>query len=152
MDKAEIKEKLLILGIVDFKQFKEGDLRYWWQLKFKELKKVHSKNSKKYLLELNSAYDILQTTDNDLIERVLISEESEEKNLNAPDSFAPLDLSDNEYSFQNMNLEINWQLVLRIFRIILGFLVGILFVQFIDENNIMGIILIIGLFIYISFE
>ena len=151
MDKAEIKEKLLILGIVDFKQFKEGDLRYWWQLKFKELKKVHSKNSKKYLLELNSAYDILQTTDDDLIESVLISEESEEKNFNAPDNSEPqLDLfnKDKEYSFQNMNLEINWQLVF----ISLAFISGFLLVQFIKGDNTMGIIAIIGLYIYFLYE
>ena len=52
MDKAEIKEKLLILGIVDFKQFKEGDLRYWWQLKYKELvirsKKSRSRDSNRF--------------------------------------------------------------------------------------------------------
>ena len=151
MDKEEIKEKLLILGIVDFKQFKEGDLRYWWQLKFKELKKVHSKNSKKYLLELNSAYDILQTTDDDLIESVLISEESEEKNVNAPDNSEPqFDLfnKDKKDSFQNINLEINWQLVF----ISLAFISGFLLVQFIKGDNTMGIISIIGLYIYFLYE
>ncbi len=64
-------KNLRILGIVDLEQFQKGDLRYWWQLKFKEIKKYHGKESRDLLIKTNKAFGELEKLDMKLILRCL---------------------------------------------------------------------------------
>ena len=71
MDKEEVIKNLRILGIVDVEQFQKGDLRYWWQIKFKEIKKYYGKESRDLLIKTNTAFGELEKLDMKLILRCL---------------------------------------------------------------------------------
>ena len=75
MDKEKVIKNLRILGIVDLEQFQKGDLRYWWQLKFKEIKKYYGKESRDLLIKTNTAFGELEKLDMKLILRCLSEKE-----------------------------------------------------------------------------
>ena len=97
MDKEEVIKNLRILGIVDVEQFQKGDLRYWWQIKFKEIKKYYGKESRDLLIKTNTAVGELEKLDMKLVRRCL----SEKNAIPSPKPHASENI--NYYQRQKIN-------------------------------------------------
>ena len=100
MDKEKVIKNLRILGIVDLEQFQKGDLRYWWQLKFKEIKKYYGKESRDLLIKTNTAFGELEKLDMKLILRCL-SEKDEIQSETTYESEKDEIQSETTYEFEN---------------------------------------------------
>ena len=82
-DEKKLLRKLNELGIRNPSQLAENDIIYWWQKKFKEIKKNNLENQKELLININNAKEELENIDKtDLIKilRPNIAQEDFEDN------------------------------------------------------------------------